>query len=95
MNIKPINPYNKHITCGEAKPRPPYNPTFGIYLKTRKTSYGHCDIGKYKNNNIEIYHDYQDKTKLVYVSDIFRNWIKSKLIYFERGIKKIMRSEAK
>lgn len=70
-------------------------PTFGIFLRTRKTAYGHCDIGKYKGNNIEIYHDYKDKTKLYYVSDSVRKWIKSKLIYFENGIKKVVRSENK
>lgn len=77
------------------KPQPiqTYNPTFGIYLKTKRTAYGHCDIGKFKGNNIEIYHDYTDKTKLYYVSDSVRKWIKSKLIYFDNGIKKIMRSE--
>lgn len=68
-------------------------PSFGIYLKTRKTSYGHCDIGRYKGINIEIYHDNESKSKLYYVSDKVRNWIKSKLIYFEKGIKKIIRSE--
>ena len=77
------------------KPIPPAPPSFGIYLKTRKTAYGHCDIGKYKCKNIEIYHDYETKSKLYYVSDKFRNWIKSKLIYFENGIKKINRSNVK
>ena len=69
-------------------------PTFGIYLNTKRTFYGHCDIGKYKGNNIEIYHDYKDKTKLYYVSDSVRKWIKSKLIYFEKNVKKIIRSES-
>lgn len=72
---------------------PSYRPTFGIYIKTRKTSYGHCDIGKFKGKNIEIYHDNETKSKLIYVSDSIRNWIKSKLVYFERGIKRIVRSE--
>lgn len=70
-------------------------PTFGIYLKTRKTAYGYCNIGKFKGNNIEIYHDLKDNTKLYYISDAVRNWIKSKLIYFENGIKKINRSQSK
>lgn len=69
--------------------------SFGIYLRTKKTAYGYCDIGKYKGNNIEIYNDYADKTKLYYVSDILRRWIKSKLIYFDNGVKKIVRSQAK
>lgn len=74
--------------------RPIQDPiTFGIYIKTRKTSYGHCDIGKYKGNNIEIYHDYESNSKLVYVSDKVRNWLKSKLTYFINGIKHITRSE--
>ena len=72
-----------------------YNPSFCVYLKTRKTIHGHCDIGKYKGNNIEIYNDYKDKTKLYYVSDSVRKWIKSKLIYFENGIKKVIRSNAR
>ena len=78
------------------KPQPitTYNPSFGIYLKTKKTYCGHCDIGKYKGNNIEIYHDYTDKTKLYYVSDKVRKWIKSKLVYFQDGIKKTIRSSA-
>lgn len=82
MQIQPIQPN---------KPQP----TFGVFLRARKTAYGHCDIGKYKGNNIEIYHDYKDKTKLYYVSDSVRKWIKSKLIYFENGIKKVVRSENK
>ena len=71
-----------------------YNPTFEIYQGTKYTHYGQCDYGVFKNKNIEIYFDKQDKTKLYYVSDLLRNWIKSKLIYFENGIKKITRSEA-
>ena len=69
-------------------------PTFGIYIRTKKTSYGTCDIGKYKGNNIEIYDDKVDNAKLYYVSDFIRRWIKSKLVYFENGIKKIIRSSA-
>lgn len=76
------------------EPIPPNNPTFGIYIKTKKTKYGYHDIGKFKGNNIEIYHDTRDKTKLYYVSDAVRNWLKSKLIYFDNGIKKIIRSNA-
>lgn len=70
-------------------------PTFGIYLKTRKTDYGQWDKGVFREQNIEIYQDFKDKTKLYYVSDKFRNWIKSKLVYFDKGMKKVIRSEAK
>ena len=71
---------------------PSHNPSFGIYLKTRKTGYGHCDVGLYKERNIEIYHDYESKSKLFYVSDMLRNWIKSKLTYMQDGVKKIVRA---
>ena len=67
---------------------------FGIYKGTKKTNYGYCDYGVFKDHNIEIYFDKTDKTKLYYVSDMVRNWIKSKLIYFENNIKKVIRSEA-
>ena len=77
------------------QPIQPNSISFGIYIKTKKTSYGQCDIGKYKGKNIEIYNDFKDRTKLYYVSDELRRWIKSKLIYFEKGIKKIIRSENK
>lgn len=79
MQIEPVRP----------------QPTFGIYIKTKKTSYGHCDIGRYKGNNIEIYHDYMERTRLYYVADKVRNWIKSKLVYFEHDKKRIIRSENK
>lgn len=66
---------------------------FGIYRGTKLSPFGKCDYGLYKDKNIEIYFDNQDKTKLFYVSDKFRNWIKSKLIYFENGIKKVLKGE--
>lgn len=80
------------------KPNPISPVSFGIYLRTRKTSYGQCDYGIYKNNNIEIYTAKENGKlihKLFYVSDAVRNFIKSKLIYFENGIKKIVRGSGK
>lgn len=74
---------------------PSPNPTFGIYKGTKKTDYGHKDYGVYRENNIEIYHDKIDNMKLHYVSDKFRNFIKSKLTYFINGIKHITRSNAR
>ena len=68
--------------------------SFGIYKGIKKTGYGQCMWGEYKGNNIEIYTDKKDKTKLFYISDKVRNWIKSKLEYFENGKKRIVRSEA-
>ena len=64
------------------------NTNFGIYKGTKITGYGQCDYGVFRGNNIEIYHDKRDKTKLVYVSDQLRNWVKSKLEYFDKGKKK-------
>lgn len=66
---------------------------FGVYKWTKNTGLGQRTYGEYKDNRIDIYYDKQDKTKLIYVSDMFMNWIKSKLIYFENGIKKVLRSQ--
>lgn len=66
---------------------------FGIYKYTKYTPYGKCDYGKYKDYNIEIYDDKKDNAKLYYISDKFRNWIKSKLVYFVNGVKRITTSE--
>ena len=67
------------------EPIEPKPPSFGIYRGTRKTNYGQWDWGVSKDKNIEIYQDFNDKTKLFYVSDKCQNWIKSKLVYFENG----------
>ena len=61
---------------------------FGIYKGSKITGYGKCDYGVYKNKNIEIYQDTKDNTKLIYISDQLRNWIKSKLTYFDKGKKR-------
>lgn len=66
---------------------------FGIYKWSKPTSYGERTHGVYKGYNIDIYKDKQDKTKLYYVSDQIKNWIKSKLEYFDKGIKKVVYSE--
>ena len=78
------------------KPQPItiYNPSFGIYKGTKTTSYGKCTYGNYKGYNIEVYDDVKDKAKLYYVSDNIRRWVKSKLIYLDNGIKKIIRSNS-
>lgn len=78
------------------KPQPitTYNPSFGIYKGIKRTSYGKCTYGNYKGYNIEIYDDVKDKAKLYYVSDNIRRWVKSKLVYLDNGIKKIIRSNS-
>lgn len=64
------------------------NVNFGIYKGSRITGYGQCDYGIFRGNNIEIYHDTKDKTKLIYISDQLKNWVKSKLEYFDKGKKR-------
>ena len=81
------------------KPQPitTYNPSFGIYKGSKKTPYGDYIWGNYKGYKIEVF-DATEKhnQKLYYVrnSQTFK-WIKSKLRYFQNGIKKIIRSNAK
>ena len=78
------------------KPQPitTYNPSFGIYKGTKITSYGKCTYGNYRGYNIEVCDDVKDKAKLYYVSDNIRRWVKSKLVYLDNGIKKIIRSNS-
>jgi hypothetical protein len=67
---------------------------FGIFKWSKSTNYGYRTHGEYRTNNIDIYYDKQDKTKLYYVSDILKNWLKSKLTYFDKkGNKRVTTSE--
>ncbi len=77
-----------------AQPNKP-QPTFGIFQEYRKTPYGQYTKGVFKGKHIEIFDAFKHKQKLYYVSDNLMNWIKSKLVYFQDGIKKVARSEAK
>lgn len=86
MRIQPVD--NKF-----GKPKP-YPVSFGIYKGTKITSYGKCTYGKYRDYNIEVYDDVKDKAKLYYVSDNIRRWVKSKLVYLDNGIKRIIRSNS-
>ena len=49
--------------------------------------------GVYKGLNVEVYDADVYNQRLIYISDSCRNFIKSKLIYFVDGIKKIARAE--
>ena len=70
--------------------------TFGIYKGHKLTSYGEYTWGTYKGYKIEIFDAKKYNQKLQYVSDSRTlKWLKSKLRYFQNGIKKIIRSNAK
>lgn len=77
------------------KIQPTNNVNFGIYKGYKKTSYGECIWGVYKNLRIDIYNAPTHEQKLYYVSDNkFFNWVKSKLkCYKGRQVVKIIRSE--
>lgn len=77
------------------KIQPIDNTKFGIYKKTVFTTYGHKNFGEYKGKNITIYYDTERNVKMFYVTDAMRNWIKSKLIYIQDGVKKTIWSKAK
>lgn len=68
------------------------SPTFGILKNYKKTQYGEYFWGLFKNHKIEVYHVDKNNQRLIYVSDIYKNWIKSKLTYFENGVRKITKS---
>lgn len=71
-------------------------PTFGILKRIKYTPYGYNLFGEYKGKRIEIYNAYKYNQKLQYVSNNQTlKWLKSKLIYIQDGIKKVMRSQAK
>lgn len=75
--------------------KPIENTSFGIYKQTIATSYGQKVIGAYKNKNISIHYDYRDNTKMFYITNSLNKWIKSKLEYFQNGVKKVIWSYAK
>lgn len=87
MRIEPIeNKFRKPIS----KPI-----SFGVFKQRIATSYGYKDIGEYKGKTITIHHDITDNTKMFYVADNLKNWIKSKLVYLQNGVKKIIISKNK
>lgn len=70
-------------------PLQPYNPTFGIYLKTTPKYYGYITHGTYKGSSIDIYNAYDNngflRHKLYYVKDAVGRWVKSKLKSYYKG----------
>lgn len=77
-------------------------PTFGIYQKTKITEYAYKsyikkDYGRFKDYSIYIQKNYlMGKLASTLISiKKGEKWLKSKLKYFDNGIKKVIRSEAK
>ena len=77
------------------KVQPTDNINFRIYKGTKIRSYGQYHWGEYKGNKIEIFDAYKENQKLIYVSDNLKKFVKSKLIYWLDGIKRVMRAERK
>lgn len=67
------------------------NISFGILKGYKKKPYGNYMWGEYKGKKIEVYDAYKHNQLLIYVSEKM-NFIKSKLIYWQDGNKKILRS---
>ena len=72
------------------------NIPFGILTHWHPTRYGYYMTGVYKGKKIDVYNANKYDQKLIYVSDAkLLTWIKSKLIYIQDGIRKVMRANAK
>ena len=68
--------------------------SFGILNRSsiKKRPYGEYFNGNYKGNKIEVFDAYNDKERLIYVSDKYGNFLKYKLTYFINSFKKVTRS---
>lgn len=73
------------------QPIPTNNISFGILKEVKERSYGTYMRGEYKGKKIEVFDAYKNNQLLIYVSEKM-NFIKSKLVYFQDGIKKVMRA---
>lgn len=57
------------------------NPSFGVHIVTRTTSYGNRATGLLKNCKLDVYTVTENgelTQKLYYLSDKLGNWVKSK-----------------
>ena len=77
------------------KVQPVDNINFKIYKGSKKRPYGEYHWGEYKEQKIEIYDAHKFSQKLIYISDKFKNFIKSKLTYWQDGVKKVTRAEGR
>lgn len=77
------------------KTHPVDNLSFGILKNIKKRPYGDYLQGSYKGYNIEVYDAYKYSQLLIYISDKFKRFVKSKLIYLQDGVKKVTRAESR
>lgn len=70
------------------------NISFGILKGHKKRPYGDYMWGEYKGKKIEVFDAYKYNQLLIYVSENMK-FVKSKLVYWLDGIKKITKSEGK
>lgn len=80
MDIQPIQPTD--------------NIKFGILKGVKKKPYGEYLEGEYKGYKVEVYDAFKFNQLLIYVSKNL-NFVKSKLTYWQDGIKKITKAEGK
>ena len=71
-----------------------YHTNFGILKKVKKRPYGDYMEGEYKGYKVEVYDAFKFNQLLIYVSKNL-NFVKSKLTYWQDGIKKITKAEGK
>ena len=76
------------------KVQPVDNIKFGILKKVKKKPYGDYMEGEYKGLKIEVYDAVKFNQMLIYVSKNFQ-FIKSKLIYWVDGVKRVTRAEGR
>lgn len=75
----------------DVKPIPTSNLSFGILKGYKKKPYGTYMWGEYKGKKIEVYDATEFHQLLIYISEKM-NFIKSKLIYWCDGEKKVTRA---
>lgn len=70
------------------------NTSFGVLKNAKKRPYGDYMMGEYKGFKYEVYNAYKYNQKLIYVSKNL-NFVKSKLIYWLDGVKRVTRAEGR
>lgn len=94
MKIQGVNFNNGGLQTSTTSGVKPDTTPFGILKKVKKRPYGEYLEGEYKGFKIEVYDAYKYNQFLIYVSKNM-NFIKSKLIYWLDGVKKVTRAEGR